>query len=111
VRAPSAEEATPIAHLFESYASDLLLRDKFNLPEYMGDDLTRDLHVLGALIETTDSSYGYSTDLKVMQRPNLPPGVQVQVPQGQPIPLVPWVSRAYEHGIVRMGWQENRAGE
>jgi hypothetical protein len=111
VRAPIEKEATPIRALFESYAVTLNLRERFNLPEFMGDEPTRDLHVLGAFMETADSSYAYTTDVKVMQRPNLPQGVQVQVPPGQPIPLVGWVGRAYDYGFQRMGWVRNNGGE
>lgn len=111
VREPLEKEAGPIKSLFDAYASTLGLRERFNLPEYMGDEPTRDLHVLGAFMETAASSYTYTTDVTVMQRPNLPEGVQVQVPPGQPIPLVGWVGRAYDYGFQRMGWMRNNRGE
>jgi hypothetical protein len=111
VRTPTEAEAPVLARLYESYAETFGLGDTFSLPEYMGDQPTRDLHVLGALIETGASSYAYSTEMTVIQRPNLPPGFQVQVPPGQPIPMVDWASRAYEQSITRMGWRKNANGE
>jgi hypothetical protein len=111
VRAPSEEEAQPMDALFETYAEAVSLRDRFNLPLYMGDQSVKDLHVLGGLLETSESSFSYTTDLRVLQRPNLPPGVQVQVPPGQALPLVPWVGRAYDYGFQRMGWVRNNDGE
>lgn len=110
VRSPTKEEELLIWDLFNSYASTLELRTKFNLPEYMGDELTRDLHVVGAFIESTQASHVYTTMLRVAQRPNLPPNVQVQVPPGAPIPLAPWVSRAYDFGIQNSGWRLNNEG-
>lgn len=111
VKAAAETEALAIRELFEAYAGLFQLRNKFNLPEFMKDDAVKDLPALGAVIETTGSSFIYRTDVKVMQRPNLPAGVQVQVPPGQPVPLVPWVSRSYEWGIQRLGWLPNQGGE
>lgn len=107
VRPPTEEEETVIWDLFNSYAETLELRSKFNLPEYMGDEQTRDLSVAGGFIESTEFSHIFRTDLKVMQRPNLPSNVQVQVAAGSPLPLVPWVSRAYDYGIQRQAWRVN----
>lgn len=107
VRAPSKEEESAIRDLFESYAESLQLRDRFNLPSYMGDQQTRDLKVIGAFIESTELSHVYPTHLKVAQRPNLPPNVQIQLPPGTPIPLAPWVTRSYDFGIQAVGWRLN----
>jgi len=76
----------------------------------MGDQPTHDLQVVGAFIESMELSHIYILELRVLQRPNFPPGVQVQIPPGQPLPLVPWVGRAYDFGIRTMGWQVNNAG-
>jgi hypothetical protein len=55
----------------------------------MGDEISRDLNVIGVFIESTELSHIYATDMKVLQRPNLPSNVQVQVPAGNALPLVP----------------------
>lgn len=107
VRAPNETEAEPIRALFDAYSSDLELKTKFNLPEYMGDELIRDLSGATAFVESTEMSHVHQVDLKVTQRPVLPQNVQVQVPPGSPIPLVPWVNRTYEWGIQRVGWKLN----
>ena len=107
VRSPTNKEDPVIWGLFNSYANTLELRTRFNLPEYMGDEQIRELKVLGGFIESTQLSHIHLTEMKVMQRPNLPPNVQVQVPPGQPLPLVPWVGRMYDYGIRAMRWKIN----
>jgi hypothetical protein len=110
VRSPTEEEEQIIWDLFNSYAETLQLRNKLHLPQIMGDQPVLDLTVVGAFIESIELSYVHILELKVMQRPNLPPNVQVQVPPGQPLPLVPWVGRAYDFGIKKVGWQVNDQG-
>jgi hypothetical protein len=110
VRSPTEEEEPIIWELFDSYAETLELRNRFNLPQVMGDEATHDLRVIGAFIESRELAHIHILELKVMQRPNFPPGVQVQVPPGQALPLVPWAGRAYDFGIRAMGWRVNSEG-
>jgi len=107
VRPPSDEEKPIIRSLFGSYAETLELRSKFNLPQYMGDQHLRDLNVVGGFIESTALSHIYTTDLRIAQLPKLPPNVQLQLPPGQPPPLIPWVGRSYEYGVQGIGWKLN----
>ena len=110
VRKPTDAENSAMTALFESYLGTFGLRTKFNLPYYMGDQVTRDLQALGAILESTAASFVHTTDIKVMQRPQLPQGVQVQVPPGQLLPLAPWVGRQYDYGVTRIGWFPNQEG-
>lgn len=110
VKAPTEEETPIIWNLFNSYAGTLELRSKVNLPAIMGDNPTLDLKVSGAFIESAGLSHIHTLDLRVIQRPNLPPNIQIQAPPGAPLPLVPWLSRTYEFNINRMGWQINEEG-
>lgn len=110
VRGPTEAERQPINDLFEAYAATLGLRETFSLPEYMADQLTRDLTALSAFIETSGLSHVCRTRMRMSQRPMLPPNVQIQLPPGQPIPLGPWVTRNYEWGIQNVGWIVNNEG-
>ena len=110
VRPPSAEEESIIWDLFNSYAETLELRCRFNLPEYMENEQTRDLKVIGGFLEDSDLSHVHEMDLKIIQRPNLPPNIQVQVPQGASLPLVPWATRTYEPAVRALGWKANERG-
>jgi hypothetical protein len=111
VRSPSEEEALIIWDLFKSYSNTINLHQKFQLPEYMSDEQTRDLTVVGGFIESTEFSHIYTTDIKVNQRPNLPPNVQIQISPGSTIPLMPGFSRSYEFSIQQMGWKINDKGD
>jgi len=110
VRPPNAEEAPLIWNLFDSYAQTLELRSRFNVPTFMGDQQVRDLRAIGAYIESSNLSHIHATDMRISQRPNLPPNVQVQVPPGGAIPLVPWVGRTYDWGVQGLGWRVNNEG-
>lgn len=110
VRSPTDEEASLLWELFNAYASAIDLREKLNLPEQMGDEQVRDLTVIGGFIETTQISHIYTTVMKVIQRPNLPQNVQVQVAPGAAIPLGPGFSRSYEYSIQQIGWKINEQG-
>jgi hypothetical protein len=77
----------------------------------MSDEQTRDLTVVGGFIESTEFSHIYTTDIKVNQRPNLPPNVQIQISPGSTIPLMPGFSRSYEFSIQQMGWKINDKGD
>ncbi len=110
VKAPTPTEEPLIWSLLGHYVDALHLRDKFNLPEYMADQPSRDLTAHGAFLEATDFSLVHVLEMKVLQRPNLPPNVQIQVPAGSALPLVPWVVRTYDWGIQKLGWRTNDEG-
>jgi hypothetical protein len=107
VRAPSDEESLIIWDLFNSYANTLSLRNKFELASFMGDNPFKDLTAIGGFIETTELSHVYLTTLKVIQRPNIPPNVQIQVPPGAALPLAPGFTRSYEISPQGMSWKLN----
>ncbi len=110
VKAATPEEEPKMWGLFDAYATTLELRSKFNLPVFMGDEASKDLRACGGFIESTEFSYVHAMEMKVLQRPNLPPNVQVQVPPGGQIPFVPWATRAYDFSMLSVGWQENGDG-
>ena len=110
VRSASKDEEQLIWSLFESYVETLGLRSKFSLPEFMEDNPSRALVINGAFVETTELSQVFQTVITVIQRPDLPSNVQVQVPPGGQIPLVPWAARAYTFSIQRTGWRINTDG-
>jgi hypothetical protein len=110
VKTPTKDEEPLILRLFNAYADTLSLREKFSVPNYMGDQPRRDLRVNGGFLETRESSFVYTTDSVVIQRPNLPPNVQVQVPAGGQIPLVPWATRSYEFAPQASSWRRNTDG-
>lgn len=108
IKAPTGEEEGPIWNLFNSYAETFGIRMRFNLPEFMGDEQVKDLTSIGALIETTALSHVFTTEMKTIQRPNLPPNVQLSIQPGAPMQFPPMVSRAFDFNIKRIGWKVNQ---
>jgi hypothetical protein len=107
IKAAGADDESRIWALFDAYANKLELRSKFNLPLFMRDDPSKELKVYGGFIESTVFSYVHVLQMNVLQRPNLPANMQVQVPPGAQVPLVPWAGRLYDFSINGVGWQEN----
>jgi hypothetical protein len=101
---PKPELASAIRALFDAYKSDLKLRERYELPAAIANEPSLSLRVLGGILETTERCYVNLTDLHVSQRPKFPPGVQVQVPVGQMVPLDQWPGRLYDYGLDRTGW-------
>jgi hypothetical protein len=107
VREPTPEETAAIWPLYEAYVSALKINEKFGVAEFVGEQTNRTVDICGALIETTGRSHAYVTKLKVYQRPNLPPNIQLQVPQGQNLTFPPWASRTYEFEPRAQEWKVN----
>jgi hypothetical protein len=110
VRNPTEQEAIIMWNLFDAYADTLCLREKFQLPIFMGNQQEIDLPVVGGFIESADKSHVFNTNLKVIQRPNVPPNIQIQIPPGAAIPLAPGFSRSYDVSVQQMGWIANQQG-
>lgn len=110
VRKPTAEEAVIMWNLFDAYANTLGLREKFQLPTFMGDLPERDLNVVGGFIESTKKSHIFNANTKVIQRPDVPSNVQIQIPPGTAIPLVPGFARSYVFAVQQVGWIANQQG-
>jgi hypothetical protein len=76
----------------------------------MEDEKVKDLSIIGGFLESKEKSYIFNTSMKVIQRPNIPANVQIQVPPGTDIPLVDGFSRTYEFSIINMNWKSNSEG-
>ena len=107
VRAPATTEAAAIDPLFRAFSNDLHLEEKFNLPDEMGDQPSLSVRAIGGFIETDSRSFVHETRVNVMQRPQLPQGIQLQVAPGQTVPLAPWAGRLYDFGTQATGWIPN----
>jgi hypothetical protein len=93
--------------LLRQYENDFELRHKFVLGKYMGDDTEKTPRFVGGVLESTVWSYLKETTLKVRQYVAPPANVQIQVPPGTAIPLVPGLPRRYEWQLVHQSWTRN----
>ncbi|MBX3134579.1 MAG: hypothetical protein KF689_14445 [Gemmatimonadaceae bacterium] len=93
--------------LLRSYEDDFNLRQKFYLASFLGNDLTKDVRFVGGVAEAAARSYLFVTSGVLRQTTKLPPNVQVQIPPGQPMPLVQGLPRDIQFEIAAQGWKHN----
>ena len=102
----------PLAHaldaLLRQFEDDFGMRRKFLLSAFMQDEPQTELRFVGAAVESTSWSYLFETKALARQHTKFPTGVQIQVPVGQAMPLVPGLPRAHEIEIRAQGWIRNK---
>jgi hypothetical protein len=103
----SKELTELLDELLRAHVSDFNLRKTFFLGEHLKDELTADARFIGAAIESKKWGYLYETRARLRQRSVFPPNVQVQIPAGQILPLVPGLKREYDVEITSLGWVRN----
>jgi len=106
----SKEEERGMWELFEQYAQALSLRTRFNLKEYMGDQVQREITVTGAFLESDSMSHIFQCTSIINQRSELPPNFQIQVQAGQPIPLIAGFPTTFNIRFLSEGWKNNEEG-
>ncbi|HLF18996.1 MAG TPA: hypothetical protein VI749_08955 [Candidatus Omnitrophota bacterium] len=103
----SENEEAALWDVFVDYADTLKLKETFNIKEYMGTDVSKELEVVGAFIESADLSHTFNAKSKLTQRSKLPPNLQVQVQPGQAFPLIPGFPIEIEVDLISVGWKVN----
>ena len=95
--------------LLRAYEQQFALRKKFYLTDLLDgdDDAERSFRFVGALLESVMRSYLFETTGVVRQVAKPPANVQVQVPAGQAIPLVPGMPRETQVEVKSQGWVHN----
>ena len=93
--------------LLRAYEDTFDLRTPFFVPEKMADNLEREFKLAGGVVESKSWGYLFQTNLTIRQRSQLPPNVQLQVPAGQPVPLVAGAPREYNIDVTFQKWRNN----
>jgi hypothetical protein len=99
---------TALDALLRRYEDDFLLRTPFFIRGKMGDDQRLDARFLGSAIESAKWGYVYETKAVIHQHSKLPPNVQVQLPPGQVLPIVPGLPREFSVDLTAQGWIRNK---
>lgn len=107
VELASGELASAIDRLLRGYEVHFLLRRAFYLAQFMEDAAKKDARFIGGLVESTMWAYLHETEAVIYQWSALPDNVQVQVPAGQPMPLVPGLPRKFRVEVASRGWVRN----
>jgi len=100
--------AAAMDELLRSYEDAFSLRSAMFLNKLTGDDPITKSRFIGGVLESTAQSYLFRTWLVVRQQSTLPQNVQVQLPVGQPMPLVPGLAREYHVEVEEQGWARNK---
>ncbi|MEK7534768.1 MAG: hypothetical protein AAB600_05595 [Patescibacteria group bacterium] len=106
VKVATPDEEKLLDQLLDEYVRDMELDKKFNLRELMGDDLEKNVTVKGAYIHSEAIIHIFETKLKITQRSELPPNVNIQVPPGGSVPLISNFPRAMNVDVVSFNWKE-----
>lgn len=75
----------------------------------MEDQPESEMRFVGAAVESLHRSYLFETKAKVGQNSKLPPTVQLQLPAGQRLPMIPGLPREYHIELVAQGWIHNKS--
>jgi hypothetical protein len=101
--------AQALDDLLRRYEDDFGLRKPFIMASYMGNDVEKDARFIGGCVESDAWGYLYETRTKFRQFAAPPQGINIQVPAGQPLPIIPGIPRRFEWQTVSRGWVHNKA--
>lgn len=106
VKKANVGDEKSMLQLFQEYVKIMKIDEIFNLREFMGNDLEKDIEIDGAYIQSEFSTYVFKTKLKASQRTQLPPNINIQTPPGNPIPLIPNLPRAMNVDLISSQWEK-----
>lgn len=103
----SARLTNAMDALLREYEDSFQLRRTFYRSSFVGDNAEAPYRFVGGVLESRHWSYLFVTTGVIRQRTKLLPNVQIQLPAGQPLPLLPGLPRDYEVEIKSQGWEHN----
>src|SRR5439155_1977631 len=89
----SAPLATAMDNLLRAYEDTFKLRQTFFLSSYLEDKQESEVRFIGGVVESRTWSYLFETKATIRQVTRPPQNVQVQIPVGQAMPLIPGLPR------------------
>lgn len=107
VQSASDQLAADLDRLLRAYEDKFDLRRTFYLASFLGDKQEIDVRFIGGLVESAAWSYLFETRATIRQVARPPQNVQIQIPFGQPMPLIPGLPRETQVEIKAQGWVHN----
>lgn len=105
---PNDELEKSMMELYDTYAEDLKIRHEFCFSHEMGNEDKKELTFLGGLVESSDISNAYKTQIQLFQRSEIPPNMNVTLQPGQvKPPIIQGLPRSYYWEIDFQNWTEN----
>jgi hypothetical protein len=99
--------ASKLDHLLRVYEDDFHLRERLFLANLIGDQQTVPARFFGAVVESAQWAYAFETRGVLRQSSEVPPNIQIQLPPGQPMPLIPGLPRKIHFEVQAQGWIHN----
>jgi hypothetical protein len=98
--------------LLKRYADDFQIRNPLFAARFMQPTAAeQDFRFIGGVLESRQWGYVFETKGKIRQQSMLPPNVSVQIPPGQPMPLIPGLPREFSVDIHEQRWYHNTKPE
>lgn len=98
----------PLDNLLRQYEDDFSLRSPLFISRLMDENTPKmDFRFAGGVVESVERGYLFETKGIIKQFSELPSNVTVQLPPGQPMPLVPGLPRKYNIEILEQRWRHN----
>lgn len=104
IKRPDEEVENAMWDIFESCAEAFKLRSTFNIKEWIGTDTQKLLDVMGAILVSENLFHAFTSKVMIRQLPELPPQVQIQIPPGQQMPLIPGLPTKINIEPIGEGW-------
>ena len=109
VKFASGDLAAGLDELLRVYEDTFQMRRPLFLSEIMGDRPLLNARFIGGTIETSKWSYLFETKANIRQSSTFPANIQLQLPAGQALPLIPGLPRDYNIELTAQGWIRNKA--
>jgi hypothetical protein len=103
----SAKLSSALDELLLNYEESFQLRRTFYLHHYLQGKTEAEVRYTGAVVESRAQSWLFHTRAKVRQLSTIPANVQIQLPPGQAMPVIPGLKRSVDIEIQEQGWKRN----
>lgn len=96
--------------LLREYELNFELRRQYSLSQHIADQPATNVSYVGGVIETDGRSYIFETKGTWRQSSKLPPNVQLNLPPGTPMPIIPGLPREQAFELLSQDWAHNAGG-
>jgi hypothetical protein len=103
----SSELEEALDELLKDYEDTFLLRDTFFIDRYLGNELEKNFRFISSAVESEDWGYLFETRGILSQVPIIPDNVNIQLTDGEPIPLIDGLERNYQCRLHHRRWMHN----
>lgn len=104
----NVELETLLDNLLRQYEDDFALRSTLYISRLMDDnEPSKSFRFIGGVVESSDWGYIFETEGTIYQFSRLQPNINVQLPAGQPMPLIPGLPKDYRIEVKEQKWSRN----